>query len=243
MNSQSIPFCDRVLIPFSMPAVTLVLICLFFTNNLLLAPVLAMIFIAGLIHRKSRFKSALGLFALIFGTWGEYICCKYALWIYANPTVLGLPGWLPFVWPILLVNMWEISEYLTQRAMDMPGFLKASALVGALAVIGGYVGVTVYLLQNIVIAVICGFGMMALVLARRPVNLVLFVVVGAAGTFGEFVCVLNHVWYYTNPTLKGLGMPVSLPLAWGVSANFVWCMATLAGKFRSAVNGGLKAAP
>ena len=63
------------------------------------------------------------------------------------------------------------------------------------------------------------------IFSRKPINVWLFVAVAAGGFFGEFVCVQHDVWYYTHPAIKSIGMPLSLPIAWGVSANIVWLLA------------------
>jgi len=49
---------------------------------------------------------------------------------------------------------------------------------------------------------------------------ILFFIIGAIiGPIGEIVCVHFGVWQYTNPSF--LGIPVWLPLAWGLAVVLV----------------------
>ena len=46
-------------------------------------------------------------------------------------------------------------------------------------------------------------------------DLLVFLIAGIAGPLGEIVCLFLGIWNYSNPSF--LGMPLWLPLLWGIS--------------------------
>lgn len=218
-------FLTRFCIPITIPGITLALICKLYSNNTILALAAFALFMVTVLYRKSRFKASMALFAIIFGTFGEFMCCRSYLWVYKYPTAYNLPVWIPFIWPILLINLWEATTYILDLLKKTPKALRISLLVILSVVILGYIIFTVYYLQNLVALILLGFLLIVVAFAREPINIWLFVAVAAGGFFGEYVCVKYGVWFYARPVFTSIGMPLSLPMAWGVSGNVVWLCA------------------
>ncbi|MBI9076009.1 MAG: hypothetical protein JEZ02_11400 [Desulfatibacillum sp.] len=219
-------FIGRFVVPFSIPVVSLFFICWLFPHNAALALTSGALFFVTVAYRPSRFKFSLALYAILLGTLGEYLCCRSNLWVYKYPTAFNLPMWIPFIWPMLVINLWEVSTYILELLDKCPKALRVGLLVFWGAVILAYVAFTSFYLKNMIAWILLGFFLIVVAFSRKPINIWLFVAVAAGGFFGEYVCVQHDVWYYTRPVLKSIGMPLSLPMAWGVSGNIVWLLAT-----------------
>jgi len=124
----------------------------------------------------------------------------------------------------------EMAEYLDEKGRnDFPRMRLIGTFIlvpvalflagAALALASGPVSIIMFV-----------FLALALVFAHRPFHALLFVMAALIGFSGEFLCVRWGVWHYTRPVLASLGMPVSLPLAWGLSALLVWLAALATAK-------------
>ena len=56
-------------------------------------------------------------------------------------------------------------------------------------------------------------------------DVLLFIVGAILGTAGEYLCMQLGFWHYHKPTLKAIGLPLSLPLAWGLSSVIIVTLA------------------
>lgn len=213
----------RAGVPFLFPLSTLILIVTLFRSNGILAAALFVVASLSLLYRRSRFKACIALYALLLGTGGELACTAARHWTYVNPTFHRLPLWLPLVWPILMVNFFEISAVIADRASAKTWWpvFTAGLILGPAA----YLIYVIESLMNSVALIIAVFFFISVIFGRTPVNRVFLVVAGIGGFLGEWACVAAGVWVYPRPGLLSIGMPVSLPLAWGVSANLVWLAA------------------
>lgn len=217
----------RLLLPLGIDLAALAAICLFYENNTLLAAILGALLAVALAHRFSRFKLILAAWAGFFGTLGEIVCCAPAvrLWIYENPTFLGLPGWLPLVWPILLLTFTEMADCLDAVAEQRFGESARTLLThAALALIVMYAGVAFFLIHKVIAGVFLIFLILMLLFSRSLHGMLLFWVAAFGGSLGEYICIQNGVWTYTRPFFTAFGIPLSLPLAWGLSANIIFML-------------------
>lgn len=76
----------------------LIIIALFWKNNILLTILLSVSLISILIlyHKK---KDLITIFAAAMGgSLGELILIYLGIWSYTNPTLLNIPLWLPLAW-------------------------------------------------------------------------------------------------------------------------------------------------
>ena len=150
-------FIIRCAIPFSVPAFTLVFICWLFPHNLALALVSGSLFAFTVAYRPSRFKASLAVYAILLGTFGEFLCCRANMWVYKYPTAFYLPMWIPFIWPILVINLWEISTYILDLLDKGPKFLRVLSLVLLSAVILAYMIFASFYLKNMVAWILLSF--------------------------------------------------------------------------------------
>lgn len=216
-----------LLLPLSIDLAALSAICALFENNALLSVIMGALLIVALVHRFSRFKLILVAWAGLFGTMEEIICCTPAvrLWIYKNPTFLGLPGWLPMVWPILLLTFREMADYLNHVAEHHFRKRTRTALTYvAIGLLVSYSGVAFFHIHKVIAGVFLIFLILMLIVSRDLKSLLLFWVAALGGSLGEYICIQNGVWVYTRPFFTAFGIPLSLPLAWGLSANIIFTL-------------------
>ena len=67
-------------------------------------------------------------------------------------------------------------------------------------------------------AMIIGW-LIAIKIWHKKEDIYLFVVAAVAGSIAEAVAIEFGAWHYTNPTL--LGVPIWLPLLWGLAVVFI----------------------
>ena len=94
--------------------VLVLLLSFLYQNNLLLTIVLA---VFGLTVTKFfPHKNDLWYFfpAAILGSLGEVIAVSYGVWQYANPTLAGVPLWLPLGWGLSAMIAIRVSHDLIQ---------------------------------------------------------------------------------------------------------------------------------
>lgn len=215
---------SRILLPLGTGIATLAAICPLYSNNAFLAAAVAGIFLFTLLYHYSRFKLFLSLFAALVGAVGEIACCRAGLWIYANPSFHGLPLWLPIVWPIALMIFVEIAAGIQEVLETRTKNFSAVWIAGA-AIIPIYALLLFFLINQKIAAILLVFAVFTSVFAHKPFNVFLFWIAALGGTIGEYVCVQFGVWQYTRPFFAGFGIPLSLPLTWGVTSNLIWLMA------------------
>lgn len=88
----------------------IVLVSLFYQNNLLL---LGLLIAAWLIGYKLLYKKEdlyFGIVGAIIGPFGEIIAIYFGVWQYSNPTFLGIPIWLPVLWFLAIMFIKRITE-------------------------------------------------------------------------------------------------------------------------------------
>lgn len=177
------------------------------------------------ISRNRALRTALA--AAILGGVGETLCVHVAkLWTYREPTALwGLPLWIPLVWANLFLLFIHWGETLAEVAPRVPSAARFLASAAFLLYLGQALGRTHP-------GVATGF---ALALAACGVwfheraDIVVGLVGAIVGTFGEVLAMREGFWSYTAPLYRGglwdrlglEGFPVTLPLAWGLSAVLI----------------------
>ncbi|MBI4179111.1 hypothetical protein HY522_06800 [bacterium] len=163
------------------------------------------------------------LVAGLLGSIGEWVCVhKFDLWRYHFPVFKwGLPVWIGFVWAYLFSVYILIAEPFASGWSRLPENLRR--------LLGVTFGVTFFLFLHEVFdrigiyisyyyILFLGAG---LVLWRTPLDIFTLIVAGLGGTFGEYLAIQNGLWHYTQPAFTGTGMPISLPLAWGLAGVYV----------------------
>ena len=81
----------------------IILISLFWKNNILLTVLLSISLISILIFFHNK-KDLIVIFVSgIGGAVGESILISFKIWNYANPTIFSIPIWLPLAWAHIAV--------------------------------------------------------------------------------------------------------------------------------------------
>ncbi|GEM_PF-5034834 len=207
----------KFVIPLVVDFLALASICLVFKLNIILFFILLGLLIGILRLCNTSFYRRLAIFAFLFGSIGEWLCCRVNLWVYANPTWQGLPVWLPLIWPILMLSFWQLSLIVDKLFQN---HLRIALLMQAV----GWLLIVVYSIfcflniDKAIASVYLIFSLGFLIWGRSRQFLLYFLISAIGGAFGEIICMRFDVWYYTHPFFLKLGIPLSLPLAWGLSA-------------------------
>ena len=215
---------ERVLLPLGIDGALLVAICMFYANTPLLTGLVAALFGFTLLFRFSRSVLRLAALATLFGAGGELLCTAPGinLWVYEHPSFWNIPAWLPLIWPILLITFTDLATFVHQQiATHLSGkvYWLIVHLGQALAV--AYSLYTFVRIQWVIASVFLAFFVLLVLYARQPDRIVLFWVAAVGGSIGEYICIQSGVWHYTRPFFAEFGVPLSLPLAWGLSANII----------------------
>lgn len=195
-------------------------ICTFWRVNVACAFFLAGIFVLVVAYWEAPFYRRILLRGGPFGVGVEWVCVRYRVWVYANPTWEGLPLWLLPVWAILMITFWQVALIADAILEDLPRTSRILERVGWVTL----VLYCAFTLTKVSWAFQVGYGINLVLLAlfgRSRRDLVAFWVGAAAGTFGEIVCMRYGVWHYPTAYFKSVGIPVSLPLAWGLSTFLI----------------------
>lgn len=67
---------------------------------------------AGLLYWRSWLTLTIYVFGGAFGVTAESIAVSYGAWAYANPTVVGVPNWLFFLWGAAAAFIYQTSREL-----------------------------------------------------------------------------------------------------------------------------------
>lgn len=185
--------------------------------------------------RRDPFWGRLMFWAGVWGTIGEALCVYGSwtrdgrgLWIYAFPPLFGLalrlPIWIPLVWANLFALFVGIARRLV-RPDATAKWLRYFAMLGIMAYAGALYRFVDVRILYIFTPVFVGF----VLFWNTPRDLVLFLVAGVLGTFGEMMAMRFELWLYTKPLFETAwllrlgvpGLPISLTMAWGLSGVFL----------------------
>jgi hypothetical protein len=170
--------------------------------------------------------------AALLGTIGETLCVNLGVWTYHAPgLVFAIPFWIPLVWAYLfcffrrvsitihsiMLMIWPQQEMLPRRVLF--GMLGATILV--------YSFYTIAIIKRVIAAAYTALLVPALIFWRGEKDILIFLFGAACGTIGEYICIQLGFWRYHYPFFAPLGLPISLPLAWGLSAVIVGRIASV----------------
>ena len=172
---------------------------------------------------RTRADLAMMVAAALIGTPAEMLCVKEGVWTYIAPgLVLGVPVWLPLVWANLFGLFRRISfSIMKVLPQGSPGDTKIAAKIFficlSLVIIIYYV-ISMFLIRKSIAIIFSVFMVPAVFFWHEKRDILIFVIGGILGTLGEYMCMKLGFWHYHYPYFKSIGLPVSLPLAWGLSA-------------------------
>lgn len=164
--------------------------------------------------------------AALLGTPSEMVCVKTGVWTYDAPgMVFGLPVWIPLVWASLFCLFRRSSLTISSIAWriwpDRNSLARKVVFRGLGGLIVVYALITLYIIKKTISAVYSAFLIPALIFWREERDILIFIIGGILGTVGEYTCMKLGFWQYHYPFLRSIGLPISLPLAWGLSAVIV----------------------
>ena len=179
---------------------------------------------------KSGLDMAVMVLAGIIGAPAEVLCIKSGLWSYHAPgLVFGIPIWLPLVWAYLICLFHRLSLTLYNALNSIfpdPDNVWLTALFSAWGLLIIVYYIASMLLIARVYAIIFTLFMVAVTIFRHSrKDIVMFTVGAILGTTGEFICMKLGFWHYHHPRLRSIGLPLSLPLAWGLSTVMIVSLA------------------
>ncbi|RLC00093.1 MAG: hypothetical protein DRH90_19160 [Deltaproteobacteria bacterium] len=151
------------------------------------------------------------LAAALLGTPSEMICVKYGVWTYHAPgLILGVPVWIPLIWASLFCLFRRITLSFTAIAdIIWPVTTATSRKI----VFGFLIGVILVYYLAVFATITRSIAMVYTV--------IIFIMGATLGTIGEAICMKVGFWHYHSPYFKAVGMPISLPMAWGLSAVII----------------------
>lgn len=174
-----------------------------------------------LASRPSRRILILWGLSTLVGLSGEHWMTSHRVWIYAQPDLGGMPVWLVWIWGYLMVTFVRLSDWLTgnlsaalKERQDLRQGLKLVAQGAAIA----YLVVVVTVVAPVFAIWYLLIGAVTLACCRRGSDLVLFWVAALLGLLGEASAIAAGVWTYSAPFFAWWGIPISMPMAWGLSA-------------------------
>jgi len=106
MLKNMLLFTSLILIGFGTVAI-------FYKNNILLTSILIIGWLVSLKfwhERTDLYTFFAG--AIIVGVVGEILVVNFGAWQYSNPTLFGIPSWLPISWGLLFVLVRKFSRKL-----------------------------------------------------------------------------------------------------------------------------------
>ena len=203
----------------------------FWENNTLTGLLLIIGSVGILLYWPGLTKNMIIFFAAgLLGVAVEFILTsRLGLWHYSNPsiihltgtlTVRTLPWWLFFVWGYLIV-LFIHASYTIEKAVTAVSAARFRTVINT--------GITIlWVIMIIYFALIykeLRFDLTRwflliiipfMIFWRKKIDLISFFTAGILGTFGEWICMQSGTWTYSSPYFAGIGIPLSLPLAWGL---------------------------
>lgn len=175
---------------------------------------------------RKKADAAMMAAAALLGTPSEILCVKLGVWTYHAPgLVFEIPVWIPLVWAFLFCLFRRISLSIYSATLRVWPNRKSFARKILFAVLGGVIVVyyiaTVSVIMRTIATVYTVFMIPAAIFWHRERDIYIFFVGGILGTLGEYICIELGFWDYHYPAFRSIGLPVSLPLAWGLSSVII----------------------
>lgn len=172
---------------------------------------------------REKADAAMMVAAALLGTPSEILCVRLGVWSYHAPgLVFGIPVWLPLVWASLLCLFRRISLSIHSVILHTwPGRnpVARKLLFGVLGgVILSYYLVTVSVIIRTIALAYTVFMIPAVIFWHGGRDILIFCIGATLGTIGEYICIKLGFWHYHYPFFMAIKVPISLPLAWGLSS-------------------------
>jgi hypothetical protein len=195
-----------------------------------------MLLVAGLCTEfwfwRKKADLAMMVAAGMLGSFSEILCIKEGVWTYDAPgLVFGIPVWIPLVWAYLLCLFRRISISIQSLTQSLWPSSKTHARKRLFSIAGGmivaYYLMTVAVISKTIALVYTVFMVPVTIFFRGELDILNFLVGATLGPLGEFLCMKLGFWQYHYPFFRSIGIPLSLPLAWGLSTVVIGRIAKL----------------
>ena len=151
---------------------------------------------------------------------------KYGVWSYYAPGLVGgIPVWIPLVWAYLFCFYRRLSKTIHTSISkkwpdnrELPVKLINGMMAGMIMV---YYVTTSFLISKKFAVTYFVFTLPAVIFWHKQRDMLIFIIGAVCGTVGEYLCMKLGFWVYRYPYLRSIGLPISLPLAWGLSAVII----------------------
>ncbi len=172
---------------------------------------------------REKSDAATIIAAALLGTPSEMVCVHYGVWTYDAPgLVLGIPIWIPLVWGSLFCLFRRLSIATFEFFSELPNrrLFNLSITVSGIFILIYFVTTIMVIKRGIAIAYTI-LMVPAIIFSHKERDILLFIIAGILGTFGEYLSMNLGYWHYHFPYLPSIGLPISLPLAWGLSGVII----------------------
>jgi hypothetical protein len=143
---------------------------------------------------RNKADAAAMVGAALLGTPSEIICVKYGVWTHS-----------------LADKIWPGRKSLSRK-------IVFGLLAGVIVVY--YIMISIAIIRSIAI-VYTVIMLITVIFWHEERDILIFITGGMLGTFGEYICMQQGFWHYHFPHFISIGLPVSLPMAWGLSAIII----------------------
>lgn len=203
----------------------------------LLCVVLAIGNAALLTRRPTQRKVVLWVVATAIGMGMEYwLSARLRIWVYALSNANQLPVWLFWNYGGLTLIFVQLAEWLHDGLMTTrsSGFRRVVLGLGLFLAVG-YGIVVVRVVAQVFGTTFALMGLVTLATCHRGRDIVLFWVGTVLGLVGETSCIAAGVFSYAFPYFAQWGVPISMPLAWGLYTVLVCNLSELVARRTTSV--------
>jgi hypothetical protein len=181
---------------------------------------------AQLFFWKEKADVATMIAAAALGTPSEMLCVKYGVWSYYAPGLVGgIPVWIPLVWAYLFCFYRRLSITIhTSISKKWPDNRELpvkliNGMMGGMIMV--YYVTAFFLISKKFAVTYFVFTLPAVIFWHKQRDMLIFIIGAVCGTVGEYLCMKLGFWVYQYPYLRSIGLPISLPLAWGLSVVII----------------------
>ncbi|MEO5378920.1 MAG: hypothetical protein H7832_14235 [Magnetococcus sp. DMHC-6] len=185
----------------------------FLTTSLLVLILFAQLFF----WPPPRTALVMGVAALL-GTPAEIVEVALGEWQYhGTHLIFGVPMWIPLIWANLFGLFGRLAMLGGLWIQNSTFYLWLTRFIVLFCVIC----VVLMNKQPVVIALYIFFLLLGIAFWNQSKDKMLFLFGGVLGAFGEYVAIQLGYWHYYNPFFQSLGVDITLPLDWGLSAVII----------------------
>lgn len=233
MKKDDLTFFQRTFISLALTVYGITMASHFYMHNLVLLFSETIVIALLIMYRANSTTYWMVPIAMVVSVIGDLLAYHFKAWSYANPTfAIGTPIWLPMGWAIMLILFDDLAETIFEwmKAKMSPRTLSIiiNILRGLILV---YAWIALHSINKTYALLFLLLAIPVFIFIRGPYNVILFIVAAVHGTAFEYFCIQNGAWKYTYPYFDKYGIPISLPLGWGLIGNIIWVCARAIGNF------------